>query len=119
MMDARPIYYKSFHSIKTDRTPDLKHHAPYMTRTDRPTKYYFVNFRNARKYERQTDETVMDPMFIGDDQTVPEHQSGASQSPVDPFAVDAYCLGSLVRTEFLQVIFTISSYPQDGANAML
>jgi hypothetical protein len=107
MMDPRPMYTKSFHSIQTDRTPDLKHRAPYMTRTDRPPKYYFVNLSQAIVFASDIDQSnpVRMPISFGKDKTVPEHRGDIMMQTThcDPFAVDVYCLGNIIRTEFLQV----------------
>jgi hypothetical protein len=101
MMDPRPIYLDGYHPVKTNRTSDLKKRASHMTRTDRPVKYFYTNMSEARMYPKF--EGVYDRISLGKDGTVPEHRGNTTKAVVNPFAVDVYCLGNVLRTEFLEV----------------
>ncbi|KAF8870843.1 kinase-like domain-containing protein [Infundibulicybe gibba] len=81
MMDAEPIGSVS-----------------HFTRTQRPVKYYFIDFGISRHYEPSEVPPLEDPIW-GGDKTVPEFQF--SDGPCDPFPTDIYYLGNLIRTEFL------------------
>lgn len=101
-MDARPMYPKPWHPVTINRTIDykfwgLKHH----TRTERPVKYYFIDFGLSRHYKPE-ERPPMEPIILGGDKSPPEHNDPESLA-CDPFPTDVYFIGNLIRTEFIQV----------------
>jgi hypothetical protein len=102
MMDPRPLYPQGYHPIEVNRSKDLRQRAKHMTRTERPCKYFFTGFSASQTFHINSGHVKM-PYHAGKDATVPEHQYQAVGCLVDPFAVDVYCLGNFLRTDFLQV----------------
>jgi hypothetical protein len=101
MMDASELYPDGYHPLFLQRrmTPDILHVAKHYSRTDRPPKYYLIDFGLSRRYDPADTSPREEPIW-GGDKTVPEFQN--SNDPVDPFPTDIYYLGNLVRKDFLQ-----------------
>ncbi|KAH7906825.1 hypothetical protein BJ138DRAFT_1071218 [Hygrophoropsis aurantiaca] len=99
MMDANSLYIDAFHPCQPDRKRDFTGDARHYTRTQRPPKYYFIDFGISRRYERSNTKPLEYPIW-GGDKTVPEFQK--SNEPMDPFPTDVYYLGNLIRVDFIQ-----------------
>jgi hypothetical protein len=99
MMDANPLYPIPYHPCETNMRRDFKGRAKHKTRTQRPVKYYLVDFGISRRYGPDT-IPLEDPIW-GGDKTVPEFQT--SDEPCNPFPTDIYYLGNLIRTNFIKV----------------
>ncbi|TEB23476.1 hypothetical protein FA13DRAFT_1694317 [Coprinellus micaceus] len=98
MMDASEMYPEGFHPVVKDNKLDWSGEVePQGTRTEKPPKYYLLDFGLARQYEEDQPHHVWGP---GTDTSVPEFQTG-NPHPIDSFAVDVYCVGNMIRTEFL------------------
>lgn len=99
-MDASEMYPEGFHPVVKDNKLDWSGEVePQGTRTEKPPKYYLLDFGLARQYEEDQPHEVWGP---GTDTSVPEFQTGNAH-PIDSFAVDVYCVGNMIRTEFLDV----------------
>ncbi|KAJ2936277.1 hypothetical protein H1R20_g817, partial [Candolleomyces eurysporus] len=102
MMNTR-LYTTPFHPMAQDRTPDGTHDvgATY-TRTQRRPRYYIIDYGLAHRYE-QSQLPPMEPTtgIFGSNFTVPEFQT--PDKPHNPFLVDVYCLGCMIRAEILEV----------------
>jgi hypothetical protein len=99
-MDASEMYPEGFHPVVKDNKLDWSGEVePQGTRTEKPPKYYLLDFGLARQYEEDQPHHVWGP---GTDTSVPEFQTG-NPHPIDSFAVDVYCVGNMIRTEFLDV----------------
>lgn len=90
---SAPLYNRKF-------TGGSKHYS----RTERPIKYFYIDFGLSRKYE-PTDESPRELPVFGGDKSVPEFQRDGYEVPADPFRTDIYCLGNLIRLTFLNVSF--------------
>ncbi|KAJ3475558.1 hypothetical protein NLI96_g11761 [Meripilus lineatus] len=108
MMDPRPTFPEMFHPGRTSRSQDVQSDAKFHTRTARPTKYFFIDFGLSSKFEPGQDRKVM--ANCGGDRTVPEFIWHGVKREYDPFPIDVYYLGNLVREQFLEV----SSAPYHG-----
>ncbi|EGN94300.1 hypothetical protein SERLA73DRAFT_188100 [Serpula lacrymans var. lacrymans S7.3] len=97
MMDATQ-FIDPFHPQKRDMRRDFKGRARYVTRTQRPPRYFFIDFGISRRYEADNVAPLEEPIW-GGDKTVPEFQN--SHEPRDPFQTDVYYLGNMIRNEFL------------------
>lgn len=110
MYDATPMYPDGFHPIDTDLTPSWDGKAGHFTRTQRPVRYYFIDFGLSVHFQGQEARSILP--VRGGDHTAPEHLPilMAKRQPQDPFATDVYYIGNLVRQEFLDVglVFTVS-----------
>ncbi|OBZ70648.1 hypothetical protein A0H81_09376 [Grifola frondosa] len=101
MMDPAPMYPRSFHPSAETMKPDLTGKAKHYSRTERPTKYYYIDFGLSRKYDPENRSPVELPIE-GGDKTVPEFQNEGYDKPWNPFRTDIYYIGNLIRTSFLQ-----------------
>ncbi len=98
MMDARPLYPEGHHPVKRNHTPDGMYRISPLSRTDRPVRYYFIDFDLSVRFpDRGSTYVVGD---VGRDTEVPELSEDV---PYDAFKVDVFALGNLYYKEFYQV----------------
>jgi hypothetical protein len=100
MMDATPIFPVPYHPVTTGKTRDFTAKVRPLTRTDRPVKYYWIDFGLSRHYrpeERPPAETII----MGADDTVPEYKEAGKK--YDPFPADVYLVGHLVLESLVEV----------------
>ena len=100
MFDPSRMYPNGFHPSHINRNRDFKGRTKGYTRTDRPPRYYFIDFGLSRRYPSRD---VIDDPLRGGDRTAPEHMRGRQ---CNPFLTDVYYLGNLVREQFLMVSLT-------------
>ncbi|RXW18388.1 hypothetical protein EST38_g7465 [Candolleomyces aberdarensis] len=98
MMDASGLYPGGFHPIRIERRPDFSGYskAKY-SRTEKPPKYYLIDFGLSKRYEEG--EAPIPTEKPGTDRSVPEYLDVSKT--VNPFFVDVYCVGNMIRQEFL------------------
>ncbi|TFY71472.1 hypothetical protein EVG20_g1547 [Dentipellis fragilis] len=104
MMDAAPIYPEPWHPVKLNMRRDWKGKARHYTRTERPLKYYYIDFGLSQLYTPENTET-WPPLALpvhGGDKTAPENQDEKHNTRCNPFATDIYYLGNLIRNSFMQ-----------------
>ncbi|KAF6751423.1 kinase-like domain-containing protein [Ephemerocybe angulata] len=96
MMDASDLYPKGFHPIEHDMAPDYRGpvSAKY-TRTEKPPQYYLIDFGLSRRLDTNDDE----PYRPGTDVSLPEYED--LTKPIDAYLVDVYCVGNMIKYEFL------------------
>ncbi|KAJ8588515.1 hypothetical protein M405DRAFT_882102 [Rhizopogon salebrosus TDB-379] len=99
MMDAKSLYVEPYHPVEPRMKRDFSGHAGHYTRTQRPPKYYFIDFGLSRQYDAHENNPLEYPIF-GGDKSVPEFQSRVDV-PLNPFPTDVYYLGNVIRQEFL------------------
>ncbi|KAG1751902.1 hypothetical protein EDB19DRAFT_1206914 [Suillus lakei] len=99
MMDAKDLYVEPYHPVEPRMKRDFSGRARHYTRTQRPPKYYFIDFGLSRRYDPREATPLEYPIF-GGDKSVPEFQNNADV-PVNPFPTDVYYLGNLIREEFM------------------
>jgi hypothetical protein len=104
MMDASDMYPDGFHPVWQDRSRDFKGKVKHYTRTQKPPKYYFVDFGLSRRYDPANGPPLERPI-VGGDKSVPEFQGGKEFERSDPFATDVYYIGNLIREDIFQVSF--------------
>ena len=105
MVDARPLYPEGHHPVRTDHTPDGVYPISPLSRTDRPVRYYYIDFGLSTQFPEGASPLVVGD--VGRDNEVPELSEDV---PYDPFKVDVYALGNLFYKEFYQVCFLCLSY---------
>ena len=66
-----------------------------------PPEYYLTLSPASRLYRLNGGRPLAMP-FWGTDKSIPEFQRGPAE-PHDPFRADVYCLGNLIRRDFLEV----------------
>ncbi|KAI0040833.1 hypothetical protein FA95DRAFT_1527205 [Auriscalpium vulgare] len=99
MLDPSGMFPIPFHPREIDRRRDWKGKVPHLTRTQRPTRYFLIDFGLSGIYPPEEGVVPLDFPTPGGDKTVPEH---ANESELcNPFPVDVYYLGNLIREEFI------------------
>ncbi|KAJ6629435.1 hypothetical protein B0H10DRAFT_1776589 [Mycena sp. CBHHK59/15] len=101
MMDGQHLFPEGFSPILPRRSLDLMENAKHLTRTQAPLKYYFIDFGLAQVFH-ETQPRLATPIR-GGDHYVPEIINNPELLPVDPFAVDIFCVGHLIQLAFLDV----------------
>ena len=104
MLDPTHLYPESFHPMAINLNKDCSGDAKHFTRTQRPPKYYFIDFGISRRY----DPSDMNPKEIpiwGGDKEVPEFQN--SNEPRDPFATDVFYIGNAIKLDFILVSYLL------------
>ncbi|EGN92979.1 hypothetical protein SERLA73DRAFT_190357 [Serpula lacrymans var. lacrymans S7.3] len=99
MMDPTSFYIDAYHPFDPCMRRDFKGEARHRTRTQRPPKYFFIDFGISRRYDPTDEQPLEDPIW-GGDKTVPEFQR--SNEPQNPFYTDVYYLGNVIREDFIQ-----------------
>ena len=100
MMDGNTLFIDPFHPVDSMMKRDFSGFARYKTRTERPVKYYLIDFGLSRRY----DDSITHPLEVpiwGGDKEVPEFQN--SNEPCDPFATDVFYIGNAIRKDFVDV----------------
>ncbi|KAI0041368.1 hypothetical protein FA95DRAFT_707815 [Auriscalpium vulgare] len=99
MYDPAPMYPIPAHPFKLTRRRDWKARVSHYTRTQKPPKYYLIDFDLARRYDPE-DGTPLELPLMGGDKSAPEHRN--MDKACDPFATDVYYVGNLMRERFVQ-----------------
>ena len=102
MLDPTHLYPELFHPVATNLNRDCSGDAKHFTRTQRPLKYYFIDFGISRRYDPSDTNPKEIPIW-GGDKEVPEFQH--SNKPCDPFATDVFYIGNAVRKDFILVSY--------------
>ena len=110
MMDASPLDDEPRHPVNSVMKLDYSGHVgkPH-TRTLRPVRYYHIDFGHARRYDPKDgppQEFVGEEDGYGGDATVPEFKT--TNGYCDPFPVDVYRVGRVVRRFAIEVSLRIS-----------
>ncbi|TFK53522.1 hypothetical protein OE88DRAFT_1717759, partial [Heliocybe sulcata] len=106
MLDPSSLYPNSFHPVRIRRARDFKGDAKHYTRTQRPVKYYLIDFGLTRRYQAE-DMPPMEDIVPGGDRSAPEHQDAAlERNPTkkcNPFPTDVYYLGNVIRKRLIEL----------------
>ncbi|KAI0350534.1 kinase-like protein [Trametes cingulata] len=94
MMDASALFPRGFHPIAQSRLPDVSDTAPVLSRTAVPVHYYFIDFGISTRF--MSDEPRLVVGTLGLDQEPPELSDDV---PYDPFKLDVFLIGNLIRRE--------------------
>jgi serine/threonine protein kinase len=101
MMDASELFPEGFHPVRQNLSRDGLTEVVGIMRTHAPVRYYLIDFDAAIAFEKGT---AVHLKFAegkaGRDDEVPEFNSG---KPYDPFKVDIFQFGNLLKKEILQV----------------
>lgn len=103
MIDSRDMWPEPYHIMDNhmNRTFTGEVKKPF-TRTAKAPKYYIINYRLSRRYPPD-DPHLMEIYPEGGDRTVPEFNNSTNPIPHDPFAVDIYCVGNVMRECIIDV----------------
>ena len=99
MMDGDAMFPEGFHPIKLRRTPDRSRVAEYTSRSVAGVKYYFVDF-GISSYHPDRAQPCLVTGNVGRDQDPPELSDTV---PYDPFKLDIFIIGNMLKREFCQV----------------
>jgi len=100
-MDATNLYLHPPHPVEPTTRRDFSGDVKHTTRTRKPVKYYLIDFGLSRRYNPE-DRPVLELPGWGGDKSVPEFLK-SNDDPCDPFPVDVYCLGNVIRRNFTEV----------------
>ena len=110
MMDAVTMFPDLWHPAYPRMRYDYSGTAKHYSRTERPPKYYYIDFGLSRMYDPK-DGPPQELPILGGDKSVPEFQQDGYDKPSNPFYTDIYYLGNLMRTQFLYVCIHCRIYP--------
>ena len=102
MMDASGLYPNGFHPVRQSLSLDGRSEVVPCPRSHAPVRYYLINFNSAVAFERNTpSELKYANGKVGRDEDVPEFETLSPSAPYDPFKLDIFQFGNLLRKEFL------------------
>ncbi|TFK74314.1 hypothetical protein BDN72DRAFT_813212 [Pluteus cervinus] len=97
MMDGDEMFPGGWNAVRGRTTPRGQKHANIYTRTQRPPRYYFIDFGLSRCFDPSDTNPLAEPIF-GGDRTVPEFKT--NKGAFNPFQTDIYYIGNTIR-EFI------------------
>jgi hypothetical protein len=100
-MDATHMYHLGFHPVESIFLDDKKTVAPRISRLEAGVKYYFVDY-GISSYFPPGSRRELVVGIAGRDRDVPELSNNV---PYDPFKVDIFTIGNVLRGEFQAVSF--------------
>jgi hypothetical protein len=100
MIDPKNLFPVPVHPVAINKSRDLVRTVRPFSRSERPPKYYIIDFGISVRYE-EDQLPVTEDIVKGADKTVPEYETPELKS--DPFAIDVYLAGNLVRQHFVNV----------------
>ncbi|RDX53006.1 hypothetical protein OH76DRAFT_62200 [Lentinus brumalis] len=100
LMDASAIFPEGFHPVAHYCLSDnAEKGAPYLPRSTVPVKYYYADFGISTIFALGDTNSLVTGSH-GLDRDVPELSDDV---PYDPFKVDVFILGNLIRTSFVEM----------------
>lgn len=102
MMESTQLYPEGFDFIDIDRKPGGRGKPRHYSRTERPPRYYFIDYGISTWYYDH--QPHIEIPVKGGDKTAPEHAIlvDGKRVPCDPFPTDIYYLGNLIKTQFIE-----------------
>jgi hypothetical protein len=98
------MFPRGFHPVRDSFLPhDMSALAPAIPRLGVGVKYYFVDYRMSSYFPEGTERQLvlgLADKLPGHDQDVPEL---SDEVPYDPFKVDIFTIGNVLRREFVGV----------------
>lgn len=99
MMDANALYPDGFHPVNTKKLPDGFTPAKPRSRSGNEVHYYFIDFGLAVHVSPEAESKLVTGTD-GRDRDPPELQD---DKPYDPFKLDVFLIGNLLRRQFYEV----------------
>ena len=99
MMDVSAMYPHGFHPVHSSTLPDGRTPAYPRRRASVPVKYYFIDYGLSTYFPPDTHPRLV----VGEDGRVEEVPELSADVPYDPFKVDIYIIGNLLRRMFYDV----------------
>ncbi|RPD78669.1 hypothetical protein L226DRAFT_503302 [Lentinus tigrinus ALCF2SS1-7] len=104
MMHPTPLLSEIAHPTKPHRSYDFRRKVREYTRTERPTRYYIIDFGLSRRFF--PGDNFIAPTNFGGDGTVPEYKDPSGMS--NPFPIDVYHLGNMIKTHYMQKSYSLN-----------
>lgn len=101
LVDATNMYPLGFHPVEDLFLDDITTPAPTISRLEAGVKYYFVDYGISSYFPAGSQRELVLGV-AGRDQDVPEL---SSRVPYDPFKVDIFTVGNVLRSEIQAVGF--------------
>lgn len=102
MMDAKSMYSDGFHPVYIGRDRSNTQRARHYTRSQRPPKYYFIDFGISSYFP-----PGCDPLVVGRDGRDSEVPELSDTVPYNPFKTDVFIIGNLLKRDFAFVSCTL------------
>jgi hypothetical protein len=102
-MDATHMFPRGFHPVKDILLPNILSPAPIIPRRDVGVRYYFIDYGISSYFPTGSRNLVLGR--DGRDQEVPEL---SDEVPYDPFKVDIFTIGGVLRRELYNVTCHLS-----------
>ncbi|KAF8877127.1 kinase-like domain-containing protein [Mucidula mucida] len=100
MLDASDLFPSGFHPVNTRRDLTFHHYAKYITRTECWPRYYVIDLGMSRRYSKHKAPCeISTPVSFPFVHLLPERK-GAVSRLFNPFPVDVFHLGHILRKEF-------------------
>lgn len=101
MMDADAMYPGGFHAANQNMTPDYSRLAKHFSRTERPPKYYFIDFGISIRFSPDdSDPHAKVDAWGGGYDHPPENRKVNSE--YNPFPADVYYMGNIIKHNFIE-----------------
>ena len=101
LFDATHMYPLGFHAVHDVFLDDITTLAPVIPRLEAGVKYYFVDYGISSYFPAGSQRELV-VGIAGRDRDVPELSNNV---PYDPFKVDIFTIGNVLRGEFQAVRF--------------
>lgn len=101
LLDASRMYPLGFHPVEDIFLDDIMTLAPRIPRLEAGVKYYFVDYGISSYFPAGSQRELVLGV-AGRDQDVPELSNNV---PYDPFKVDIFTIGNVLRSEIQAVSF--------------
>ena len=105
MMDGEAMFPEGWNAVRGYLTPRGEKHSTIYTRTQRPPRYYFIDFGLSRCFDPSDSNPLAEPI-VGGDKTVPEFLT--DREAFNPFHTDIYYLGNMIQEFVIQVCSSCS-----------
>lgn len=105
LMDGRSLYTERFHPVLQNHDWTIKRRLRPLPRCEASVRYYFIDY-GISDYFAPGEERELVVGEDGHDQDVPEL---SEDHPYDPFMVDIFIIGNLLRTLLHKVFFPPST----------
>ncbi|KAI9063416.1 hypothetical protein FKP32DRAFT_1592485 [Trametes sanguinea] len=103
MIDASALYPRGFHPTMQGDLPDMSGVAPVLSRSATPVRYYLIDFGISTRFEPGARRLV-----VGRDGLDREPPELSATVPYDPFKLDVFLIGNLIRHSFVEEYSNLS-----------
>ncbi|TFK65335.1 hypothetical protein BDN72DRAFT_204073 [Pluteus cervinus] len=93
LVDGSPLFDEEPHPIVMRRSRDFSRYIWPYTRTQRPVRYYWIDFGLSYRHLPTTGTPLISTLACGD-RSIPEQ---FTDPPWNPFALDVYCAGNIMK----------------------